>query len=141
MECLNHWYKSETMQCTLHRYISITDKVKISEQNKSIVTGHFNVRIQFEPIWTFLKCGSFEPSGVSDLPRMSKTTKWIFTYSNGVVCCDKNRSPIALIFQEMDRFAFYAVYINPQDPFSHRTFHIHVSIFTISYLNESHTPQ
>ena len=47
-------------------------------------------------------CGRFEPYGVSDLetsvPRMCKTPKWIFTYSNGVVCCVKNRNPIALIF-------------------------------------------
>ena len=28
---------------------------------------------------------------------MCKTPKWIFTYSNGVVCCAKNRNPIALI--------------------------------------------
>ena len=50
-----------------------------------------------------LRCSRFEPYGVSDLvtsvPRMCKTPKWIFTYSNGVVCCVKNRNPIALIFE------------------------------------------
>ena len=56
---------------------------------------------------------------VTSVRRMSKTPKWIFTYSNGVVCCVTNRNPIVLIFREIYRFA---IYINPQDPFSHRTF-------------------
>ena len=61
----------------------------------------------------YLKMWHFEPYGVSDLVisvlYMSKTPKWIFTYSNGVVCCVKNRNPIALMIH---RFAFYAIYIN-----------------------------
>ena len=32
---------------------------------------------------------------------MCKTPQWIFTYSNGVVCCVKNRNPIALIFRKI----------------------------------------
>ena len=32
---------------------------------------------------------------------MCKTPKWIFTYSNGLVCCFKNRNPIALIFRKI----------------------------------------
>ena len=55
---------------------------------------------------------------------MYKTPKWIFTYSNGVVCCFKNRNPIALIFRKIYRFKFYVIKYNPQDPFSYRTFHI-----------------
>ena len=43
--------------------------------------------------------------------RISKTPKLIFTYSNGVVCCVENRNPIALIFWEICRFDFYAIYI------------------------------
>ena len=35
--------------------------------------------------------------------------KWIFTYSNGVVCCFKNRNPIALIFRKIYRFKFYVI--------------------------------
>ena len=86
----------------LHTYISITDtcKAKINEENKSIAVGPFFIGTYLEPIWTLLP-KDVEPYGVSDLvtsvPQMCKTPKWIFTYSNGVVCCAKNRNPIALI--------------------------------------------
>ena len=62
----------------------------------------------------------------------SKTPKWIYTYSNGVVCYVRNRNPIALIFREIYQFDFYAIYINPQDTFPHRTFHISLTIWTES---------
>ena len=39
---------------TLHSGISITDKVKINEQNKSIATGPLYVHTKFEVIWTLL---------------------------------------------------------------------------------------
>ena len=42
-----------------------------------------------------------------------------------VVCCVKNRNPIALIFRKTYRFKFYVIKYNPQDPMvSYRTFHI-----------------
>ena len=57
--------------------------------------------------------GRFEPYGVSDLvtsiPSMCKTPKWIFTYSNGVVSCVKNRNPIVLILRKIYRFKFYVI--------------------------------
>ena len=34
--------------------ISITDKVKINEQNKSLAVGSFYIGTYFEPIWTLL---------------------------------------------------------------------------------------
>ena len=46
---------------------------------------------------------------VTSVPRMCKTPKWIFTYSNGVVCCVTNRNPIALIFRKIYRFKFYVI--------------------------------
>ena len=39
---------------TLHRYISVTDKVKINEKNNSIVTGPLYVHTDFKTIWTLL---------------------------------------------------------------------------------------
>ena len=45
---------------------------------------------------------------------------------NGVVCCVKSRNPIALLFQKIYRFKFYVIKLNPQDPFSYRTFHVKV---------------
>ena len=39
---------------TLHTCISITDKAKINEQNKSIAVGPFYISTYFEPIWTLL---------------------------------------------------------------------------------------
>ena len=63
---------------------------------------------------------------VTSVPLMCKTRKWILTYSNGLLCCVKNGNLIALIFLELYRFDFYAIYKNQQDPFSHITFHIHV---------------
>ena len=38
----------------LHTCISITDKAKINEQNKSIAVGPFYMGTYFEPIWTLL---------------------------------------------------------------------------------------
>ena len=50
---------------TLHCCISITDKVKINDLQKSIVTGLLYVHIDFEVIWTFLQgaTGILNPSG------------------------------------------------------------------------------
>ena len=39
---------------TLHRYISVTDKVKINEKNTSIATGPLYVHTEFKTIWTLL---------------------------------------------------------------------------------------
>ena len=68
----NHWRELSGKPCK--RYISVTDEVKIKEQFKSIATGSFT---EFE------RC---------------KTPKWILEYSNDVVCCVKNRNPIAKYF-------------------------------------------
>ena len=50
-----------TLQCC----ISITDKVKINDLQKSIVTGLLYVHIDFEVIWTFLQGATWilNPSG------------------------------------------------------------------------------
>ena len=50
---------------TLHCCISITDKVKINDLQKSIVTGLLYVHIDFEVIWTFLQGATWilNPSG------------------------------------------------------------------------------
>ena len=39
---------------SLHTCISITDKAKLNEQNKSIAVGPFYMGTYFEPIWTLL---------------------------------------------------------------------------------------
>ena len=39
---------------SLHSCISIMDKAKINEQNKSIAVGPFYIGTYFEPIWTLL---------------------------------------------------------------------------------------
>ena len=45
---------------SLHTCISITDKAKINEQNKSIAVGPFYIGTYFEPIWTlYLKMWPF----------------------------------------------------------------------------------
>ena len=64
---------------------------------------------------------------------MGKPPKWIFTYSDGVVCCVKNRNLIALIFREIYRFNFYAIYINPKDPFSYR---MNIIIFPVKQFTD-----
>ena len=50
---------------TLHRYISVTDKVKINEKNNSIVTGPLYVHTEFKMIWTLLPedVAFFNPMG------------------------------------------------------------------------------
>ena len=50
---------------TLHCCNSITDKVKINDLQKSIVTGLLYVHIDFEVIWTFLQGATWilNPSG------------------------------------------------------------------------------
>ena len=50
---------------TLHCCISITDKVKINDLQKLIVTGLLYVHIDFEVIWTFLQGATWilNPSG------------------------------------------------------------------------------
>ena len=56
IECLIHWHESSGKPCThfAQLYISVTDEVKINEQNRSIATGPFYVRTKFELIWTLL---------------------------------------------------------------------------------------
>ena len=41
-------------EITLHTCISITEKAKFNEQNKSIAVGPFYIGTDFEPIWTLL---------------------------------------------------------------------------------------
>ena len=53
---------------SLHTCISITDKAKINEQNKSIAVGPFYIGTYFEPIWTLL------PEDVSVLNPMGYRT-------------------------------------------------------------------
>ena len=50
---------------TLHCCISITNKEKINDLQKSIVTGLIYVHIDFEVIWTFLQGATWilNPSG------------------------------------------------------------------------------
>ena len=48
-------------------------------------------------------------------PRMCKTPKQIFTYRSGVECFFFLIG--ARIFRKIYRFAFYAIYINPQTHF------------------------
>ena len=60
IECLIYWSESSGS------YIS--HKVKINEQNKSIATGPFHVRTEFEPIWTLL------PEDVAFLNHMGHRT-------------------------------------------------------------------
>ena len=82
---------------SLHTCISVTDKAKIQEQNKSIAVGTFYIGTYYKPIWTLLPedVVVLNPYGVLVLvtsvpqPRICKTPKWIFTFSNGVICCVK----------------------------------------------------
>ena len=58
--------------CTsLHTCISITDKAKINEQNKSIAVGPFYIITYFEPIWTLLPedVAVLNPTGYRTLKR------------------------------------------------------------------------
>ena len=57
--------RAENADFTLHCCISITDKVKINDLQKSIVTGLLYVHIDFEVIWTFLQGATriLNPSG------------------------------------------------------------------------------
>ena len=63
----------------------------------------------FEPIWTLLPedVAVLKPTG--SVPRMCKTPKWIFAYSNDVVCCVNNRNPIPLIFRKLYQFNVYVI--------------------------------
>ena len=74
-----------------------------------------------------------EPYVVSDrvtlVPHMRKTPKWMFTYSNGLVWCVKNRNSLALIFREIYRFDFYAIYININPPAIYNYIYINPPIF------------
>ena len=51
--------------------ISITDKAKINEQNKSIAVGPFYMGTYFEPIWTLLTedVAVLNPTGYRTLKR------------------------------------------------------------------------
>ena len=55
----------------LHTCISITDKAKINEQNKSIAVGPFYIGTYFEPIWTLLPedVAVLNPTGYRTLKR------------------------------------------------------------------------
>ena len=70
-----HVQSSGKCALTLHSCISVTDRVKINEQNKSIDIGPLYVQTEFESY------GGFEPGGVSNdaiLARSKcKTPKWI----------------------------------------------------------------
>ena len=61
---------------TLHSSTSITDQVKINEQNKSIGTGSLNVQTELNlPAERY---GEFEPQyGTPLLPKVEKTLYWI----------------------------------------------------------------
>ena len=56
---------------SLHTCISITDNVKINEQNKSIAVGPFYIGTYFEPIWTLLPedVAVLNPAGYRTLKR------------------------------------------------------------------------
>ena len=56
---------------SLHTCISITDKAKINEQNKSIAVGPFYMGTYFEPIWTLLPedVAVLNPTGYRTLKR------------------------------------------------------------------------
>ena len=56
---------------SLHTCISITDKSKINEQNKSIAVGPFYIGTYFEPIWTLLPedVAVLNPTGYRTLER------------------------------------------------------------------------
>ena len=66
---------------TLHCCISITDKVKINDLRKSIVTGLLYVHIDFEVIWTFL--------------QRATSPKYSFVERSGVARSVRNRKLIA----------------------------------------------
>ena len=86
------------MDFTLHCCISLTDKVKINDLQKSIVTGLLYVHIDFEVIWTFSYL-DFEPLGVLCLVTSArskgKTPKSIFVERSGVARSVRNRKLIA----------------------------------------------
>ena len=88
------------MDITLHCCISITKEVKITDLQKSIVTGLVYVHIDFEVIWTF-PAGSyldFEPLGVLCLVTSArskgKTPKSIFVERSGAARSVRNRKLI-----------------------------------------------
>ena len=60
---------------SLHTCISITDKAKINEQNKSIAVGPFYMGTYFEPIWTLLPedVAVLNPTGYRTLKRRYPT--------------------------------------------------------------------
>ena len=86
------------MDFTLHCCISITDKVKINDLQKSIV---LYVHIDFEVIWTFLQGATWilNPSGVLCLVTSArskgKIPKSIFIERSGVARSVRNRKLIA----------------------------------------------
>ena len=62
---------------------------------------------------------------------MCMTPKWIFTYSNGVVCCVKNWEPDSVNISEDN----INLNLNPQDPFSYRTFHMNIYLLGTNVMN------
>ena len=88
------------MDFTLHCCTSITDKVKINDLQKSIVTGLLYVHIDFEVIWTLFLQGAtwiLNPSGclVTSARSKGKTPKSIFVERSGVARSVRNRKLIA----------------------------------------------
>ena len=63
---------------TLHRYISVTDKVKINEKNNSIVTGPLYVHTEFKTIWTLLPedVAFLNPTGYRISLRRHRVCAW-----------------------------------------------------------------
>ena len=86
---------------TLHCCISIMDKVKIYDLQKSIATGLLYVHIDFEVIRTFLQGATWilNPSGVLCLVTSArskgKTPKSNFVERSGVARSFRNRKLIA----------------------------------------------
>ena len=100
---------------SLHTCISITDKAKINEQNKSIAVGPFYIGTYFEPIWTLLPedVAGLNPTGYRTLKRRYPAC---VRHQNGFshivmvwVCCVINRNPIALKYRKIYRFKFYVI--------------------------------
>ena len=84
---------------TLHCCISITDKVKINDLQKSIVAGLLYVHIDFEVICPAGSYLDFEPVGVLCLVTSArskgKPPKSIFIERSGVARSVRNRKLIA----------------------------------------------
>ena len=70
--CLNHWRESSGKQYThfAQLYISVTDEVKINEQNKSILQDIFTYKLnlkRFDYSGPVERYGGLKPCEVSDV--------------------------------------------------------------------------